>query len=114
MDNREFGRVARAVFFLVVALVFGLGSIVVAELAWIWWAHPCKCITSQSPIPNLGPLCADTCISIGPLSVSESAGGYLFAVVLPLLGMAAAAPFEERFESAWERRRAKRAVQGDP
>lgn len=71
----------------------------VANLAWDWWGEPCNC-SDLGPLGRLGTYCSDTCISVGPLSVSRVWGAPLLLLGLPALGSALAGSLMQRAERA--------------
>ena len=99
MRIREVGRRAYVLVLIAVAIGCVVLGIVVANLAWEWWGQPCNC-TDFAPGGPLGHFCSDTCISIGPLSVSQVWGGPLLTIALPLLVSALAASVMGRAEHA--------------
>lgn len=99
MKSREVGRRAYVVVLIAVAVGCVVLGIAVANLAWDWWGEPCNC----SDLGRLGPLgtfCSDTCISVGPMSVSQAWGAPLLLLALPALGSALAGSLMQRAERA--------------
>ncbi|KQZ88563.1 hypothetical protein ASD62_03785 [Phycicoccus sp. Root563] len=96
MKIREVGRRAYVVVLIAVAFGCVLLGIAVANLAWDWWGEPCNC----SDLGPLGTFCIDTCISVGPLSVSHVWGAPLLLFGLPALGSALAGALMQRAERA--------------
>ena len=74
------------------ALVCLIGSILLGEFAFSILGHDCGCTETK----YLGSVCADQCISIGGLSVSESTGKAVLAFVITLAGSTAAGWLAQR------------------